>query len=167
MKKYLSGKDLPKIQEFLTSIGLKLCPYDLDNPTNIAGNPLVRDGLNGIRATYDNMGGRDRMSVWFTNEYWDLDNPTRLQVEKFLETLDKNEQDMLIQEEENQITGEIENYMILGFDDKISTKLLKLYVNSRKTMYKSHTCWEEHNRRWTYKVKIIDLTNTREMMKLI
>ena len=70
-------------------------------------------------------------------------------------------------QEETQITGEIENFTLLDFDNKISTKLLKLYVNTRKTMYKSHTCWQEHDKRWTYKVKIIDLTDPREMMKLI
>jgi hypothetical protein len=84
-RKFLSGNDLPKIQEFLKSLGLELIPYNLDNETNIAGNPLVRDGLNGIRATYNKR--RDRLSVWFTNNFENPNNEIRKQVESFIETL--------------------------------------------------------------------------------
>jgi hypothetical protein len=84
-RSFLSGSDLPKIQDFLESLGLSLMPYDLDDETNIVGNPLVRDGLNGIRATYDKWD--DELTVWFTNNYEDPNNETRKRVESFLETL--------------------------------------------------------------------------------
>ena len=84
-RKNLSGNDLPKIQEYLKSIGLELTPYDLDNKTNIVGNPLVRDGLNGVRATYNKR--RDILSVWFTNNFESQDNEIRQKVETFINTL--------------------------------------------------------------------------------
>ena len=64
-KIFLRGEDLPKIQKFLQDIGLEVMPYDLNDPTNIAGNPLVRDGLNGIRASYNKR--RNELKIWFTS----------------------------------------------------------------------------------------------------
>ena len=88
--KYLYGKDLPKIMDFLKSLGLTTMNYDLDNEMNQYGNPLVRDGLNGIRANYDNRRNRNRLTVWFTNNFESKDNEIRQQVEAFLETLPKH-----------------------------------------------------------------------------
>jgi hypothetical protein len=88
--KYLYGKDLPKIMVFLNSLGLTTMEYDLENEMNQYGNPLVRDGLNGIRATYDNRRNRDRLSVFFTNNFETKDNEIRKAVESFLETLPKH-----------------------------------------------------------------------------
>lgn len=87
---YLYGKDLPLILDYLKSLGLKTRDYDLDNETNIAGNPIVRDGLDGIRATYDNRRGRDRLSIWFTNGFESKDNTVRQKVESFINTLPKH-----------------------------------------------------------------------------
>jgi hypothetical protein len=88
--KYLYGEDLPKIMDFLKSLGLTTMNYDLDNEMNQYGNPLVRDGLNGIRANYDNRRNRNRLTVWFTNNFESKDNEIRQQVEAFLETLPKH-----------------------------------------------------------------------------
>jgi len=84
----LKGGDLPVIQKWLKDNGFELANYDLDNPTNIAGNPLVRDGLDGIRASYHKR--RDELNIWFTNLYQDSNNETRQKVENFLLGLKNN-----------------------------------------------------------------------------
>jgi len=76
----LTGKDLPKIQEFLKSLGLELFPYNLNDPTSEIGNPLVRDGMCGIRASYKH----GKLNVWFTNLYSDPNHPIRKKVEEFI-----------------------------------------------------------------------------------
>lgn len=85
MKNNILVCDLGKLQQYLVSIGLTLVTYDLKNPTNVAGNPLVLDGLNGIRATQK----RNVLKIWFTNKFEKSDNDIRILVEQFILSLNK------------------------------------------------------------------------------
>ncbi len=73
-----SFKKLQKIAEVLGEMGFKV----IDNVVNIdiliENRPfsLVRDGIDGIRATYE----KGRLLVWFTNKFEDPDNPRRQEV---------------------------------------------------------------------------------------
>lgn len=54
----------------------------LKDPTSEMGFPIVRDGVDGIRASYTKRQG---LVIWFTNGFGDLDNPKRKEVEQRLE----------------------------------------------------------------------------------
>jgi len=54
----------------------------LKNPTAIAGFPLVSDGANAIRVSYEKERG---LVIWFTNGLEDPDDPRRQEVVKRLQ----------------------------------------------------------------------------------
>lgn len=53
----------------------------LKNPTSEFGFPIVRDGRDGIRASYTNRRG---LVIWFTNGFEDPANQKRQEVEQRL-----------------------------------------------------------------------------------
>ena len=53
----------------------------LKDPTSEMGFPMVRDGVDGIRASYTKRQG---LVIWFTNGFQDPDNPKRQEVEQRL-----------------------------------------------------------------------------------
>jgi hypothetical protein len=90
-KPKLSLDDLPKVVEFLRSIGLQPWQYfehasmeQIKDELRNQGNtiPLVMEGTNGIRASYE--AYEDRFAVWFTNGFDDPQNETRRKIEAWL-----------------------------------------------------------------------------------
>lgn len=77
---------LKSIAEILKEIGLRvvddLITVDmLQGPGSEVGFPIVRDGLDGIRASYSQRGG---LRIWFTNGFENPGDPKRREVEKRL-----------------------------------------------------------------------------------
>jgi hypothetical protein len=72
-----------KLSEYLKSLGLDVRNYNLENPTNEAGNPIVNDGMNGIRVTYKDRNDKYQMKVWFTNLFDDPNNEIVKKVSEF------------------------------------------------------------------------------------
>lgn len=73
---------LQKVAHILREMGFKviddLITLDtLKDPTSMAGFPIVRDGVDGIRASYTNRRG---LIIWFTNGFEDPDDPKRQEV---------------------------------------------------------------------------------------
>jgi hypothetical protein len=78
---------LPEVIDFLKTLNLDIAVHDMENAKQYlldVGHslPLVRDGLDGIRASYDKR--RDDLSVWFTNGFDNKNNETRIIVEKWI-----------------------------------------------------------------------------------
>ncbi|HEY4497863.1 MAG TPA: hypothetical protein VJC20_03885 [Candidatus Paceibacterota bacterium] len=72
---------LQNITKVLEEMGFQVIehptPDILENPTSEAGFPIVRDGLDGIRASYTKDRG---LVIWFANSFEDRDNPRRKEV---------------------------------------------------------------------------------------
>ncbi len=90
-KEKLTIKSIPKIVAYLESLGLTSAASHLPEDQResyftfeTGACPLVKDGGHGIRASYDKYD--DKFTVWFTNSFERLDNPTRLQVEEWLKS---------------------------------------------------------------------------------
>jgi len=78
---------LPEILSFLKSEGMNLAIDNIKIANNYLHNigvslPLVRDGFDGIRADYDKKN--DKLTIWFTNGFEDLNNEKRKEIEKWL-----------------------------------------------------------------------------------
>ena len=77
---------LRQIANILREMGFKVIDTmitldRLKDPTSIAGFPIVRDGADGIRASYTKRRG---LIIWFTNGFEDLDNQKRQEVQQRL-----------------------------------------------------------------------------------
>ncbi|MDD4477123.1 MAG: hypothetical protein PHY40_03110 [Patescibacteria group bacterium] len=81
---------LQKIIKILREMGLRIVknPITIDtlySPTSEIGFPIVRDGANGIRASYSKIDG---LKIWFTNGFEEPDDPKRQEIEKRLKKED-------------------------------------------------------------------------------
>ena len=77
---------LQKIVELLKKMELQIIERSItidrfQNPTSEAGFPIIRDGLDGIRASYSKKSG---LKILFTNGFEDHDNPKRKEIERRL-----------------------------------------------------------------------------------
>lgn len=75
---------LQKTSEILKKIGLEVID-DLITEDELAKElpfPIVRDGLDGIRATYSKRRG---LKIWFTNGFEKPDDPKRIEIVKQLQ----------------------------------------------------------------------------------
>ena len=86
-QKFLEEFDrLKNIAEVLGEMGLRVIDSNvtidrLKDPTSEMGFPIVRDGADGIRASYTKRGG---LQIWFTNGFADPANPRRQEIENRL-----------------------------------------------------------------------------------
>ena len=74
---------LQDIAEVLREMGLRVIDSNvtidrLKNPTSEMGFPIVRDGADGIRASYSK---REGLKIWFTNGFENPANPRRQEAE--------------------------------------------------------------------------------------
>ena len=83
-QKFLSEAfdQLQKIASVLREMGFDVADglitlNRLKDPTSEMGFPIVRDGVDGIRASYTNRRG---LVIWFTNGFEDPNNPKRQEV---------------------------------------------------------------------------------------
>jgi len=87
-KPKMSLGKLRVIMDYLESINMEATPYmrDVDAVTKslLDGKPvpLVIDGLNGIRVSYDK--STDQLKVWFTKGFENPDEPIRKKVEQWI-----------------------------------------------------------------------------------
>ncbi len=80
---------LQNIAAALREIGFRvidrfISPDMFADPSSEMGFPIVRDGGDGIRASYSK---RDGLRIWFTNGFEDPDNPRRKEAEDRLKEL--------------------------------------------------------------------------------
>ena len=70
--------------DILREIGLEVIDRFIteDNLASEMSFPIVRDGLDGIRAKYSKRRG---LKFWFTNGFEDPDDPKRQEIERRLE----------------------------------------------------------------------------------
>lgn len=78
---------LQSIAEILREMGLQVIDNfitieRLQNPTSEMGFPIVRDGVDGIRASYSKRRG---LIIWFTNGFEDPNDPKRQKIIKRLQ----------------------------------------------------------------------------------
>lgn len=86
-KENLGLEQLPKVLDFLRSLGMEIAVRDIERAKEYLLDigeslPLVRDGLDGIRAGYNKR--KDILKIWFTNSFQNPDNEKRKIVEKWI-----------------------------------------------------------------------------------
>jgi len=86
-KENLGLEQLPKVLDFLRSQDMEIAVNDIERAKQYLldmGNslPLVRDGLDGIRAGYNKR--KDILSIWFTNGFQNPNNEKRKIIEKWI-----------------------------------------------------------------------------------
>jgi hypothetical protein len=86
-KPQLGLEQLPVVVEYLQSLGLRSAVRDIEYAKQYLQTvghslPLVRDGMDGIRADYDEDG--DHLKIWFTNGYESSNNEQRNEIERWL-----------------------------------------------------------------------------------
>jgi hypothetical protein len=86
-KPKLGLEQLPKVVEYLQSLGLRSAIHDIEDAKQYLQTfghslPLVRDGVDGIRADYDKR--RDELKIWFTNGYEDPENEQRQEIKNWI-----------------------------------------------------------------------------------
>lgn len=86
-KENLGLEQLPKVLDFLRSLGMKIAINDIERANQYLLDvgeslPLVRDGLDGIRASYYKR--KNILSVWFTNGFEDPNDEKRKIIEKWI-----------------------------------------------------------------------------------
>ena len=77
---------LRNIAEILKGMGLQVIDQSITldkfrDPAAEMGFPIVRNGANGIRASYSK---REGLKIWFTNGFEDPENPKRKEIEERL-----------------------------------------------------------------------------------
>jgi len=85
---YIALEKVITLGKKLKELGLTPCERffnieTLKNPTAIAGIPIVEDGQNGIRISYEN----GELDLWFTNAFEDPKNEIRIKVQEVWDNL--------------------------------------------------------------------------------
>ena len=86
-KENLGLEQLPKVLDFLRSLGMEIAVNNIEKAKEYlldVGDslPLVRDELDGIRASYHKR--KNILSIWFTNGFQNPDNEKRKIIEKWI-----------------------------------------------------------------------------------
>lgn len=78
---------LQKAADIFRDMGLEVIDRNIteDNLATGLPIPIVKDGLDGVRATYSKRTG---LEIFFTNGFEDSNNPKRLEIEKRLKEIE-------------------------------------------------------------------------------